>query len=518
MSVNKIQNDEEIIWIEIQSILTPKKYYYNENLNKIVWNLKYNETEIDSPDGFYINPPIEDNLNEFNYNLIKSKRISKEGEFKKIGSNFQIKQNLENINTEILTDRKFECEKFMEIPYFPDDLLELHSYDSIISFLFENLTIQKKGSIFTQEIRFEDLIKPNKTELSGPILKSTDPTQKNLCISLFRSIKNYLNKKDQTSLLNITKLIDGNPNYLVDEVIVQLITEANTIILSDHSVNAWHLLLFISARYRISNQIRQLLRSFSLLSASCIDNDIEIKELSTLCLLRSSSSTPFFDGVSSNLSIPEYFNLCISYTTLYGFTLSEILWKEQKKTGEKNQLIPNIIKKIINKIKKIGGLKHEGIFRVPGLKSDQTLIINKINKGDWEIDNKNINTVASLLPKFFMTLRDPIIPFQLIQNMDIDSPSYKCLELINSLSNENRETLKYFIGFLQELLLYESKTLMNINNFRISFGSMLSNLPTPTSLAEVQNDLNATKLGKLFIKLITYWNTNDIYDQLPFDL
>ena len=517
MEANKIVNNE--IWYEMWSPSTPRPFYVKKRGEIVAWDAPPDAIIYDPPDGYFCFPPspaMNENDNPLIYaanNEMDTRYGQLIAQEQKETQNETEQQNQQKDNG-ILSLTVQHPEELMNIPYFPYDLFVLMSRQAIIQFLKENILDQYTGTLTKTTLPLAAVFSPGKKSVSGQVYKNKAAISKSLCQSLFKAIHSYIKTSSEDSLVDFTKLLDGNKELLPDEAAVQLMTESNSTETKNTVINAWNLLLYLGAKYLVSEDVRLLIRSFSFLAATSEGVDPELKGLATLCLLRFSSRTiiPFTD-----MPIGEVMKQCTSMTSLFYFSLNEILWKEElrgidHRTGP---CVPQLLQKINTRLKDLNAFNHEGIFRKPGSKAEQTVIAKRVNSGDWEIDTTNVDTAASLINFFFTRLRDSVIPPDMILKTQPDAPSYVSIANANSLPIENKETLMYFIGMLQEYLKYKDVTKMTTKNFIISFGTMLSKIPDPQTLEEIKSFPPTLALNKMFSNLITFWRTSDIYT--PFD-
>jgi hypothetical protein len=67
-------------------------------------------------------------------------------------------------------------------------------------------------------------------------------------------------------------------------------------------------------------------------------------------------------------------------------------------------------------------------------------------------DERNVYEVAAVLRYFFGHLMSPVITDDVVNSLPSPCESYQCVRLANSLPNENRDTLMYLVGFLQDYI------------------------------------------------------------------
>ena len=513
MESNKVTNNE--IWYEMWTPASARPFYVKKKGEIVSWDVPADAIIYDPPDGYFSFPPSPA-LNESDNPLLYANNNESEtraGSILSTKTDNGFQQDLSQKHPSILALPIQHPEELMDIPYFPDDLFVLMSKTAIYEFLQENLLDQYTGTIKKVKMPLDSVIRPGKKSLSGQLYKKHTTLSKSIYQSLFKAIHSYITSNSESSLTEFTKLIEGNKEFLADEAAVQLLTEANSTLTTSTVINAWNMLLYLGAVFVVTENVRKLVRSFSFLTACSEGVDPELKGLSTLCLLRFSSRNPI--TYSADLPLSEVMKQCTSMTSLFNFSLNEILWKEELRGIEhRTNCVPQLLKKIAIRLKDLGAYSHEGVFRKPGSRSEQISISNRVNSGDWEIDTNNCDTAASLIYFFFTHLRDSVIPPDIVLKTKVDAPSYVSIANANSLATENRDTLMYFIGMLQEYLKYKDKTLMTTKNFVISFGTMLSKIPDPKTLEELKSFPPTLALNRMFSNLIRFWRTSDVFTPL----
>jgi hypothetical protein len=226
-----------------------------------------------------------------------------------------------------------------------------------------------------------------------------------------------------------------------------------------------------------------------------------------ICLVRLFSDSPLSFGPREISILP--------YTRPYqvfNVTLAEILVKEKALNVRKElELVPLFLQKTIRKMKELGALKHEGVFRVPGNGGDVNRAIDAINQGDWEARLDDVDSLASLVKTWLRTLHEPLISAEALREITIEEEVENCIRVANALDIEKRHTLMYLIGFLQEIANNVEFTKMTPSNSVVSMGRAFVRLPDIISLEEARNDPMSIAKDKLLVRLIEHWDTTLVY-------
>jgi len=358
-------------------------------------------------------------------------------------------------------------------------------------------------------IEFANVISPGKGLISGPYLKSTPDSAKALAMTMFKYLRNYLQTGDPAAVIDIIRFLDGNLAALLPEFAVQVLIESNAVTPSSPTTHAWDLMMMLTYRYAFIDPIRSVLFSYFVAAASS-NLDFNIQRRAVICILRlaagpSSASPPV---LKPDFSPRNYMIECSSMTRLYGVSLEEVLFKEEIHDLPRDPTfcVPGFVKMCFQKIIELKGTQTEGLFRVGGNSRTESEIVARVNVGLWEFPDTTIPDIASLTKRFFRDLQASLIPVSDVMKMNVIEPGHNCVALAMSLSNAHRDTLMYFVAFIQFLLRFESVTKMGVGNLITCLAPLFANLPPPTSLQEMT--LNKT-LERIAHGLITEWDTSD---------
>lgn len=146
---------------------------------------------------------------------------------------------------------------------------------------------------------------------------------------------------------------------------------------------------------------------------------------------------------------------------------------EDYPTALENPFVPQFVFKCVNFIE-AEGLKTEGLYRIPGNKSQGELFVKKFNEDPMmEVENLDIpvNAVATLLKSFFSDLPDGLITTalcgELLEAAEMTDKSSRLLMLrgvIKKLPNQNLEVLKYLITHLHTVAEHQEFNNMGSRN------------------------------------------------------
>merc|ERR1719361_3337621 len=151
---------------------------------------------------------------------------------------------------------------------------------------------------------------------------------------------------------------------------------------------------------------------------------------------------------------------------------------------DRKEKIPLMVTVLCDKVRALNGFKTEGIFRKSAMATEISRLKGKLNRDDYTLDTKSPHVAACLLKDWLRGLKDSLIP-QTHYDMAIDmakkgTVKQESLEVfLSQLPEVNRETIKYLVRFLQELIKEEHvpETRMNLENVAIVFAPTMMKCP-----------------------------------------
>ncbi|XP_039963888.1 rho GTPase-activating protein 68F isoform X2 [Bactrocera tryoni] len=140
--------------------------------------------------------------------------------------------------------------------------------------------------------------------------------------------------------------------------------------------------------------------------------------------------------------------------------------------------IPPIVRKCVDSLSITGMIDTEGIFRRSGNHSEIIALKERVNRGeDVDLSNVNVHVIAGLLKSFLRDLSEPLLTFELYDNITSfldwqkEERSRNVTQLIREkLPEENYELFKYLVEFLVRVMECEDLNKMTSSNLAIVFG------------------------------------------------
>uniref|UniRef100_S4RJ88 Rho GTPase activating protein 5 n=1 Tax=Petromyzon marinus TaxID=7757 RepID=S4RJ88_PETMA len=169
------------------------------------------------------------------------------------------------------------------------------------------------------------------------------------------------------------------------------------------------------------------------------------------------------------------------------------------------------------------GITTEGLYRVSGNKTEQDSLQKQFecdHSISYEAMDVNVNTVAGSLKIFFAELPDPLLPYDIHQDLmeaiNIPDKTGRLLALrgkLKKLPHVNHEVFKYIITHLHKVSQYSSENYMTSENLSICFWPTLMRPDFQTVDA-----LTATRVNKLIIETFIhqcpffFYNQDEVVD------
>ena len=149
---------------------------------------------------------------------------------------------------------------------------------------------------------------------------------------------------------------------------------------------------------------------------------------------------------------PTVFQDAAFHPSTFGESLDSILRLQERKYPQ--QKVPIILPFLADGILALGGLKAEGIFRIPGDSDSVSELKLRIDRGYYTTDGVNDpHVLASLLKLWLRELCDPLVPEEMYNECITSSQDADtCVRIVERLPTINRRVVLFVISFLQLFL------------------------------------------------------------------
>ncbi|KAG5646828.1 hypothetical protein DXG03_002205 [Asterophora parasitica] len=145
------------------------------------------------------------------------------------------------------------------------------------------------------------------------------------------------------------------------------------------------------------------------------------------------------------------------HPSTFGESLDAIIRLQERKYPQ--QKVPIILPFLADGILALGGLKAEGIFRVPGDADSVSDLKLRIDRGYYTTDGVNDpHVLASLMKLWLRELCDPLVPEEMYNECITSSKDPDaCVQIVERLPTINRRVVLFVISFLQLFLEEKSQ-------------------------------------------------------------
>ena len=529
---------------------TPRPFYYYTKTKQVSWTRRNACSFRDPPDGFHVDPPqISRGRSDFSKTITGFSGLKSIQESQSRGINLSL--SLSSMKRRVVQssrrkpkdpqaaeddngflDSNFSLpakSEFFSVPYYPSDLFILMKGDAVKRYLVSHFSEMKKANVKGKEkVKYkpEAIVNPNKKAFSACLLKTTPQELAKLAGSLFKKIKRFIETADTEYVFDIFQLIDGNPK-LRNEAAVFIMTETNSIVPSQRVLNTWKLFEIFTARYRVDPELNVVVRSYCAVVAGWPQCPVMIRDPAMVCLFRLSVQAPFnlkFDVDSQS----SYLKTVTSSIDPFGPSLSELLYREREMRKD-DILVPSIFIKLIKKLKDCNAVNTPNLFRrldqwaqkkgkegkwfaEATTKADKHRLIQDLRRGCDGMSVESAYTVAAVIKYFLRHIQEPLIPTNMLHDFGMTMQSHTCVSIANSLPNAHRDTLKYFVGFLQE---YTEKQIrqpgITVAHVAESVCMVLSRPGMLVGVKEVLRSKYDLAFRRFLVCLIEDWRTDDVY-------
>lgn len=140
------------------------------------------------------------------------------------------------------------------------------------------------------------------------------------------------------------------------------------------------------------------------------------------------------------------------HPSIFGESLDAIFRLQERNYPQ--QQVPIILPFLSDGILALGGMKSEGIFRVPGDGDSVSELKLRIDKGYYTLNGfDDPNVLASLFKLWLRELADPLIPDEMYNDCIAEAQDPEaCVSIVHRLPTANRRVVLFVVSFLQLFL------------------------------------------------------------------
>ncbi|KAG6861674.1 hypothetical protein C0995_013243 [Termitomyces sp. Mi166 len=369
-------------------------------------------------------------------------------------------------------------------PVLPADLVTDIKQFSESEFARQYFSTHRTGFIFRRKVPVAQMMAWQKAPLSSPLLSLNRSLAKD-AVKIFRVIQHLMGDRERErgpghrsppeqtlslqnagnassislpanslSLLEEERWLLGEGlvhGELRDEIYCQLMKQLTGNPTTESVFKGWQLLCVALVTFPPSKNFETYLSSF--LQQHTTQHEGRVDVMAKYCLRRLayiSKKGP--RGKPPSLAEIETASDSAFNPSTFGETLDGIIRLQERKYPQ--QKVPIILPFLADGILALGGLKAEGIFRIPGDADSVSELKLRIDRGYYTTDGVNDpHVLASLMKLWLRELCDPLVPEEMYNECITSSKdACACVQIIERLPTINRRVVLFVISFLQLFL------------------------------------------------------------------
>ncbi|EJU04026.1 hypothetical protein DACRYDRAFT_48619 [Dacryopinax primogenitus] len=240
---------------------------------------------------------------------------------------------------------------------------------------------------------------------------------------------------------------------LRDEIYCQVMKQLTENPNTDSAFRGWQLLCVLIVTFPPSKYFEDHLTHF--LHSSMHNTEGKVDVMAGYCLRRQEIimwKGP--RGKAPSLEEIEAAADAAFHPSVFGESLPLIMSLQATVYPPSEQPVPIILPFLSSGILALGGMKEEGIFRLPGDTDAVASLRLRIERGHYHLEGvEDPHVCASLMKSWLRELREPVIPEGQTYNLALqaaasDNPN-QVLDVVRHLPEPNRRVLLHVISFLQ---------------------------------------------------------------------
>jgi hypothetical protein len=154
----------------------------------------------------------------------------------------------------------------------------------------------------------------------------------------------------------------------------------------------------------------------------------------------------------------------------FGCLLYEIMFCQREEFPKLP--IPYALYLIVTTMREKNALRTHDIFRIPGNEGITQSILAKVNQNVQMVTNGDVNVMATLLKTWLSALSNPLVPFELTEDLERSAQNAKFLGFLERLPQLHRVTTLFVIGFLREVVANAEHNGMQRGDLAAVFGPL----------------------------------------------
>ncbi|KAG1799881.1 uncharacterized protein HD556DRAFT_73382 [Suillus plorans] len=331
----------------------------------------------------------------------------------------------------------------------------------------------RTGFIFRRKVPVAQMMTWQKAPLNSPLL-TLNRSLKNDAVRIFKVIQHIMGDREREKSAGIPvhngsvhSLTGGTVGLLEeerwllgeglshgelrDEIYCQLMKQLNGNPNTESVFKGWQMLCVLLTAFPPSKNFETYLRSFMQQRTAQQEGRVDV--IAKHCLRRLvaiSKKGP--RGKPPTMAEIETASDAAFNPSTFGESLDATMRLQER--NYPHEKIPIILPFLADGILALGGMKAEGIFRVPGDSDSVSELKLRIDRGYYTLDSvDDPHVLASLLKLWLRELCDPLVPEEMYNDCITHSHEPEtCIQLIRRLPTINRRVVIFLISFLQFFL------------------------------------------------------------------
>ncbi|GAU89076.1 hypothetical protein RvY_01671 [Ramazzottius varieornatus] len=313
--------------------------------------------------------------------------------------------------------------------------------------------------IFRKKVSISSLLSWSKDAIQKPLIMTIDKSVKKEACSMFRLVQMYMGdrkakegKSQDEMALDLTRAA-WQKATLRDELFIQMCKQTTDNRKPESLRRGWELMAICLAFFPPSASFYGYLHTYisRFQSPACDTYEVQVSHYAGHCLrrLERMSQTGAKRGVRKpTVEEIQQARVQIFHPSMFGNTLEDVMQLQKERYPDRK--LPWIQTTLSEEVRRLNGMRTEGIFRVPGDIDEVNML--KVRMDRWNsADCNDPHVPTSLLKLWYRELYEPLIPASVydlcVQNCN---NSNVALRIVDQLPHINRLVLTYLIRFLQE--------------------------------------------------------------------
>ncbi|KAG2128032.1 uncharacterized protein EDB93DRAFT_1185435 [Suillus bovinus] len=358
-------------------------------------------------------------------------------------------------------------------PVLPHDLASDIQQFVESDYARQYFSTHRTGFIFRRKVPVAQMMTWQKAPLSSPLL-TLNRSLKNDAVRIFKVIQHIMGDREREksagipvhngsvhSLTGSTVGLLEEERWLLgeglahgelrDEIYCQLMKQLNGNPNPESVFKGWQMLCVLLTAFPPSKNFETYLRSFMQQRTAQQEGRVDV--IAKHCLRRLvaiSKKGP--RGKPPTMAEIETASDAAFNPSTFGESLDATMRLQER--NYPHEKIPIILPFLADGILALGGMKAEGIFRVPGDSDSVSELKLRIDRGYYTLDSvDDPHVLASLLKLWLRELCDPLVPEEMYNDCITHSREPEtCIQLVRRLPTINRRVVIFLISFLQFFL------------------------------------------------------------------